>query len=750
MKVFFGKFAKSNEKFEQQIEERRYYSKKGSSWFNGISEGDYCYILAGTDVYLWQAKKYINDNGIEYLQFDAVIENKLPMDSNQFKAFKYFFFNPQNIVLSSRQVRSKGFFEVSYIVSFDEDKLKNIQTYQNKDNYRAIYVVDLGYEKNDKDIYLIKEDDGYRLHKSSFIVDETYNSFVDNTKKRGTAGKRSNKDSTIDKITKTEINSIVKGVNMLPFYDLFFNKYKQSEVSDEEQSVEVDEYLNPINKNPQPLNQILYGPPGTGKTYHTVKAAVDICRTLNDKFSSCDDHQERHEEDCYDCAKEAYKQLKGEGRIEFVTFHQSYGYEEFIEGIRAETIEGEDGTSFISYDVKPGVFKRIASLAEKNISAESVDGKKTFSDVFQESIKTKVSSEKRLEIKMVKSSLFIKEVTERTIFFDKRDGESNHSLSIKTLQKIYEEGQNNIISGGLQSYYEALLKYLNENSVISEPSKKKNYVLIIDEINRGNMSKIFGELITLIEEDKRIGGEHEMRTCLPNSRSEFGVSNNLHIIGTMNTADRSIAMMDTALRRRFEFKEMMPNPCLLHESNLHDVLECTVAEWEDLNDWDFDNKKKNWEWDKDYSREDILIDNVNLRRMLYTINQRIEVLYDREHTIGHAYFMGLKSGDDITRLASVIENQIIPLLAEYFFEDWKKIRLVLGDNLKGEASIPEFIKKVNGVDSQKLFGGDLDDFHFDERTVYERNPNALENPASYVAIYDIEEAKKLVEPDKKG
>lgn len=195
-----------------------------------------------------------------------------------------------------------------------------------------------------------------------------------------------------------------------------------------------------------------------------------------------------------------------------------------------------------------------------------------------------------------------------------------------------------------------------------------NRVFIIDEINRGNISKIFGELITLIEPSKRIGAKEQLRAVLPYSGQNFGVPHNVYIIGTMNTADRSIALIDTALRRRFFFVEMLPEPSVL---------------------------------------ADILVENVvDVAEMLDTINKRITVLLDREHTIGHSYFLSLRSDPSIRRLAEIFEGKIIPLLQEYFYDDYEKIQLVLGDNQKPDDSTRFIIKKNDAV---KLFGNvDID------------------------------------------
>jgi len=552
-------------------------------------------------------------------------------------------------------------------------------------------------------------------------------------------------------------------------------------------------------KNSSPLNTILYGPPGTGKTYNTVREAVKIC---NPSFDGC-----------YEEAKVKYEELKNKGRIEFVTFHQSYGYEEFIEGIRAETNAGK-----ISYSVVDGVFKKICGVASSQVTT-SLDKRVDVGNrriwkmslgntlenedfVYQECIEnnqlllgygagadfSEVGSRKEVKFtyeqwagkevnntnytvtsvhtfinKMSKGDLVIvsdgnqkfraiAEIDGDYQFLDEPVCNGFHQMrKVKWLniyspslpseqlfdkalsqQTIYEL-KNTTING---SKLDALLSVRKDSVNKNEP-----HVIIIDEINRGNMSKIFGELITLIEDDKRIDvldKSKGMTARLPNSPNSptFGVPSNLHIIGTMNTADRSIAMMDTALRRRFEFKEMMPNPCLLHVENVQDNVDCSVEEWESVDAWIFNVDKGKLAWNKDHSDEDILIGNgnvkVNLRRMLHIMNQRIEVLYDREHTIGHAYFMPLKNKPTIEHLASIFENKVIPLLAEYFFEDWEKIRMVLGDDQEGKVN-PFIIEET--VSGNGLFLGKQPDFEDDHKS-YKRNGDAaLLCPESYIGIY---------------
>ena len=246
------------------------------------------------------------------------------------------------------------------------------------------------------------------------------------------------------------------------------------------------------------------------------------------------------------------------------------------------------------------------------------------------------------------------------------------------------------------------LKYKLEKGIFLRMCEKaskdpgKPYALFIDEINRGNISKIFGELITLIEQDKR-----GLEVRLPYSKSTFSVPKNLWIIGTMNTADRSIALMDTALRRRFAFKELMPDPSLLKED----------------------------------------VENINLQKLLERINERIEFLLDSDHNIGHSYFMKCESKADICR---EFRDKIIPLLQEYFYKDWTKIQLVLGDNSQwGKAEEQKLVrirKRYSASDEKQLFGLDMEDF--EDETVFEINPHLVQGsyaqlPAeSFVHIYE--------------
>ena len=297
-------------------------------------------------------------------------------------------------------------------------------------------------------------------------------------------------------------------------------------------------------------------------------------------------------------------------------------------------------------------------------------------------------------------------MTDNTIHFEKANGTSKHSLAIKTLKAIFNGTK--VVKGGLNVYYQPLVEHLKGyiEADSSPRESAKNFVLVIDEINRGNISKVFGELITLIEESKRSYGSSDeaIEVTLPYSGDPFSVPNNLYLIGTMNTADRSLAMMDTALRRRFDFIEMMPDYAILNAKRTNDV---------------------------------------QLDSLLQSMNARIEALYDREHTLGHAFFIpvlqAIESGNDgkaFRILKQVFINKIIPLLEEYFFDDWNKIRLVLGDNQKPEEL--QFVKVIS-TSFDDLFGANhgLDSFSSQSESFELASPTSpvWDNPLAYQGIY---------------
>lgn len=428
-------------------------------------------------------------------------------------------------------------------------------------------------------------------------------------------------------------------------------------------------------KNLQPLNQILYGPPGTGKTYNTIDKALEIIleKESNEEIEEILKKDEQTKDERKKL-KDAFEEYKKTGQIEFVTFHQSYGYEEFVEGIKAD-VESEN----IKYKLESGIFKKLSKKSEENY----VDSKKSKVQIKAEySLKQKLNNflsnslEEETVFKKTKGGEFkIKDINESVISLFSKDSNYNEnvlkldfdelyqildsSIDIKTSRQIAKDVFGISNQRQKDTYYFAIYKRFkqfsddgNETIEVYEQSLK-NYILIIDEINRGNISKIFGELITLVEPSKRIGENEEIKLKLSNSKELFGVPNNLYIIGTMNTADRSIAQIDTALRRRFKFIDMMPQHKLLNNSKIEDT-------------------------------------NINIQKILEAINEKIEYIYDREHTIGHSYFMPLLEEPTKQKLDEIFRVNIIPLLAEYFYGDWEDIRFVLNNDFIKEKPKPKY------------------------------------------------------------
>ncbi|MBB1363118.1 AAA family ATPase [Shewanella sp. SR44-4] len=517
-----------------------------------------------------------------------------------------------------------------------------------------------------------------------------------------------------------------------------------------------------------PLNQIFYGPPGTGKTYHTIEAAV---KAAEPKFK----WHNRDE------LKTEYDRLVAAKRIRFVTFHQSYGYEEFVEGLKAKTTEDKS----IEYVVENGAFKSIADDAKSTafrksfeVSSDATIWKISIDGTGKSEVSNHCLANSIAAIGWGSSGDLLSEELDDNEYYQKLGPQVKSSLSEfsqrasvgdlilcigsqRTVQavgvisgnyhfepkgtSVYSSYCNQLpinwlvtdinidfhaLNGGVnftqKTFYELwrfsvadVFELLNThgvhiNSKESEQNKTENYVLIIDEINRGNISKIFGELITLIEPSKRTGeGQKESLTLnLPYSGKPFSVPDNLYIIGTMNTADRSLALMDTALRRRFDFIEMMPNYDVFSEHGLLNV-------------------------------DGVQVD---LAELLKTMNQRIEVLYDREHMLGHAFFIPVvelitakNHSQALIELKNVFKNKVLPLLQEYFFEDWNRIRLVLGDSKKSKS---DWLVQISEQSFNDIFGSDhgLGNFDtapktyqiasFDDHSIWDK-------PETYQAIYSV-------------
>jgi len=427
-----------------------------------------------------------------------------------------------------------------------------------------------------------------------------------------------------------------------------------------------------------PLNQILFGPPGTGKTYNAVNHALAIV-----EGARLDDI-EREERAA---VKARFEQLKEAGQIAMVTFHQSFSYEDFIEGIKP--VLGDDSDS-VQYEIVDGVFKQIANRASEN-RENSYPGIEPFNfDVLLQDFAQHISSklEQGETVELWPGGRLIVEVNrynDRVSFTLHSETTQKYKVSSRIIRRDYRA----FLSGKIKRYTDIkptgssksgyhgdapylwelmkmLKKYQEEEwRPTNRPARERqNYVLVIDEINRGNIAKIFGELITLIEPSKRLAAADAATVTLPYSKESFGVPDNLYLVGTMNTADRSIALLDTALRRRFEFVEMMPQP--------------------------------------NHARISADIDGVNCREMLAAINRRICVLLDREHQIGHSYFIGVS---DLAELARAFRHRIIPLLQEYFYDDWERIYLVLNKNafIRARRADENLFGGAGTVDAERLF-----------------------------------------------
>ena len=469
------------------------------------------------------------------------------------------------------------------------------------------------------------------------------------------------------------------------------------------------------DKSSTPINQILYGPPGTGKTYTTIDRAVSIISPSS------------YIEGNHTANKLVYDKLYKRKNVMFTTFHQSMSYEDFIEGIKPKLNDQSDSESEeISYEISSGIFKLACARAAYNAYSENINETKksnSFEDVFDAYIEIarkkivegdfltcKTITGKEVEIYKVNKNDSIKARSKGSV--------ATHvaPLTKENIQKLYDtfESANEIkslqqiketvgVSPRLTEFYAVFKSILNFKETQFEPIKDEELVekelsdeelvrqfdsglynkalkehgltstpvvLVIDEINRGNISAIFGELITLIEADKRVGQANEIRLSLPYSKNEFSVPPNLYIIGTMNTADRSVEALDTALRRRFSFEEILPKPELLK------------------------HKGENGSGK---------VGKIVLEVLLITINERIEALVDRDHTIGHAFFMEV---DSLDSLRNVFANKVIPLLQEYFYGDYAKMEMVIGPdffNIKESSKIKFAVKPEDFESTGKTY-----------------------------------------------
>ncbi|PRY84871.1 5-methylcytosine-specific restriction protein B [Mongoliibacter ruber] len=525
------------------------------------------------------------------------------------------------------------------------------------------------------------------------------------------------------------------------------------------------------------LNQILYGPPGTGKTYHTINKAIQI---VNPDFDLKKDRAK---------IKEEYERLVKNGQVVFTTFHQSISYEDFIEGIKPTTIKEKeedevsektiDEQKPIQYEIQDGIFKRLCQKAKGGALIDldfEILWKKFYDHLMSKSdevVFKSVSSEIKFE-KEDSTEEVLNVRFKRTTDDPDKEGRRLFHARKNGIKKIFDERLDvsdpnintrqeieKILSSGRSTIYNAVYKSFFDFSKLAEKFKSKkttgNFVLIIDEINRGNVSQIFGELITLIEEDKRIGKEEALEVILPYSKKPFGVPANLYIIGTMNTADRSVEALDAALRRRFTFEEMAPKPELLtpfevlsrfwlmndglygpskasydsSEKDLRQLLGLEIIADKKYRDYgerklSDDSTFLPKKMEKVLSKT-VSFSGIDLSQLLSIINQRIEKLLDKDHQIGHSYLINVYSLD---QLKSAFQNKIIPLLQEYFFGDYGKIGLILGE---------EFFEKIEENDAVKFKKfNDYEANDFSDRKIYRlKNLSDMEDDAFKAAIIEI-------------
>lgn len=516
-----------------------------------------------------------------------------------------------------------------------------------------------------------------------------------------------------------------------------------------------------------PLNQILYGPPGTGKTYRTTDLAVQIA---DPEWHRENKTRTRLEEQRV-ALKARFDELVREQRVMFTTFHQSFAYEDFIEGIRADSAEGE-----LNYIVEPGVFKRLCKnadnkvIAHQTISSNSLSGRNIWKmslgnsqtpeadEVFTECLENEYvllgwggdadfsgcddyESVKKRYLERYPSetqeyafravNTFRNQVNEGDLLVIS-DGNSrfraiaevtghhrtledkpdwfHQARNVKWLQ-VYENSRpvgelysSQFTQKTLYKLKPSKLSLSRLQEMVSTESPEEDappHVLIIDEINRGNIARIFGELITLLEPSKRAGASDAQSVTLPYSKEQFSVPSNVFVIGTMNTADKSLAQLDLALRRRFSFVEMLPDPGSLSDIRVHDI------------------------------RLDTLLD---------MINQRIEVLLDSDHQIGHAYFIELAGMESESErqvaLRHIFRDKVIPLLQEYFFEDYERIGWVLNDPAKAPENkfITPGTTGANAVTRNltDLFPGEIAEQLTDSR--FKINESAFDEAEAYQQI----------------
>lgn len=645
---------------------------------------------------LFNKKVYVEGGGsdsstkIIRLQANEMVY-KVSMGINDVSEEAFGFCNENNLVIVHKNTKAKGTSSQTQADTFANQMKVGDYFYLCRGNNNLEVIGRITGDAEECE-YENLGSEGWLQRSYDVVADAVNDGAYKNDKKWWTP----NDNSTCIAIPKHEINDANTKL-FIPFFNTQF-----------ENEANLTPFFNTQTSMDATLNKILFGPPGTGKTYATINRALEI-------IGETTEGKTRQE------IKDLFDNKMKEGQIVFTTFHQSMSYEDFIEGIKP--IEPEKEGDPVIYSIKLGVFRTlcieasfaIAQLRESKATKEVLDFSILY-DNFAEEVQEKILNDTKVELETkTGGSVMVESISQQGNFVIKHhNGTRTYTVSKARLTKLQSAISNladvsnindqfrEIIGGSNSSAYWSVLnairkekptKAINKESrgyTISEKKQVvasllkadytntvgKPYVLIIDEINRGNVSQIFGELITLIEDDKRLGKEESLEVTLSYSKEMFGVPPNLHIIGTMNTADRSVEALDAALRRRFSFEEMRPTPSLIAT----------------------DGKLKE---KKGY------LGNIELPQLLNTINRRIEKLLDKDHQIGHSYFMAVSN---LEELKAAFQNKIIPLLQEYFFGDHGKIGLVLGKGFFEQMETPE----------ENLFADfeEYDASEFAERTIY--------------------------------
>lgn len=748
MKIFFGKIS---QELEEQHEMNFYAAgKMGSPWYNGLEPGDYVFpIFKGKVIKLWKVREYgptpvtkkkFDANAV---LFDEVKKFPVPVPlSSRFCRYKYFDVDLTLINKSAKStaMEQKGFYEISVSEEFPEPE--NVNLMDSRNVVIALASAAFHYDHNDIRIILEQKNQDYTIKdieifkNGSFLHYDILWRLYDKKNETKYSLNTLLEYAKEDEATKKEkyLNNVISDVDEqgyfivsspIALYDDILvgrkvskkKKESQDEIppQDNDDSIEDEmdiqrfekyhSYVDLLHFNP---NLILYGPPGTGKTF----AAQRIIEAFEYKLTKD--------------PTVSFNTIKKDGRVEFITFHQSYSYEEFVEGLRPIIHSDNDAeVTGINYEIKPGILRKIANNASLDVLKDS-EVTASFQQIKKESKIYKVSLGLRLQedkvyqqcksdnviaigwlnntnlsgkdyhfifqaIKNTKPEdgadptndassvnmfvndlqigdiVFIYEgpytirdigIIESNYMFDASRGDYSHYRKVKWIKEFGDKpfdisSYNANVRLTLKTIYplnritfdDVVSIIGDESDMLDRRKKGKPFYILIDEINRGNISKIFGELITLIEKDKR----DTLKLTLPYSQKPFTLPSNLFFIGTMNTADRSIAILDTALRRRFVFKELEPDPEVINEVGDNPLIEGKI----------------------------------DLSQLLAQMNQRIEREYDRDHRIGHSYFL---NATNIKSLRQVWYYQILPLLQEYFYNDGEKVVKIVGSKFVNRAT----------------------------------------------------------------